>query len=46
MWVPVDDPGKDVGEVGLRIDVVELTGFDERGDDGPVFASRTSAARP
>lgn len=39
LWVAVDDPGKDVGEVSLGIDSVELGGFDQRGDDGPVFAA-------
>ena len=31
--VPANDPGEDVGEAGLRIDVIELAGFDERGAD-------------
>ena len=35
----VDDPGDDVGEVGLRIDGVEFAGFDERSDDGPMLGS-------
>ena len=35
----VDDLGDDVGEIGRRIDGVELTGFDQRGDDGPVLAA-------
>ena len=34
-----DDPGKDVGQIGGGIDVVELAGGDERGDDCPVLAA-------
>ena len=39
----VDDPGEDVGEVGLRVDAVELAGLDERGDDGPVLSAAVGA---
>lgn len=39
----VDDPGDDVGEIGVRLDSAELAGFDERGDDGPVFAAAVGA---
>ena len=39
----VDDAGDDVGEVGLRIDAVELAGLDQRGDDGPVLAAAVGA---
>jgi hypothetical protein len=39
----VDDPGDDVGEIGLRLDSAELAGFDERGDDGPVLAAAVGA---
>ena len=39
----VDDPGDDVGEVGLRIDAVELAGLDQRGDDRPVLAAAVGA---
>src|SRR5678815_4024555 len=39
----VDDPGDDVGEVGLRIDGVEFAGFDQRGDDRPVLATAVGA---
>jgi hypothetical protein len=31
----IDDPGERVGQVGERIDVIQLTGFNQRGDDGP-----------
>lgn len=33
-----DDAGDDVAEIGLRTDGVELAGFHQRGDDGPVLA--------
>jgi hypothetical protein len=39
----VDDPGEDVGEVGLGIDAVELASLDERGDDGPMFSAAIGA---
>jgi hypothetical protein len=35
----VDDPGEDIGQVRKRIDVVQLTGFDQGGDDGPMFGA-------
>jgi hypothetical protein len=35
----VDDPGQDVGEIGKRIDVFELAGLGQGGDDRPVFGS-------
>lgn len=34
--MPVDDPGQDVGEIGERIDVVELASLDQGCDDGPM----------
>ena len=34
-----DDAGDDVGEVDVRVDAVELRGFDERGDRRPVLAT-------
>src|SRR6202161_2397598 len=33
----VDELVEDVGDVGLRLDVVELAGLDQRRDAGPVF---------
>ena len=39
----VDDPGDDVGDVGLRIDDVEFAGLDQRGDDRPVLAAAVGA---
>ena len=38
-----DDPGDDVGEIGVRLDAVELGGFDERGDDGPMLRAAVGA---
>jgi hypothetical protein len=35
----VDDLGERVGEIDVRIDAVELAGFDQRGDDRPVFSA-------
>ena len=39
-----DDAGDGVGEIGLRVDGVELAGFHERGDDGPVLAAAVGAS--
>jgi len=39
----VDDAGYHVGEVGVRVDAVQLAGLDERGDDGPVLAPAVGA---
>ena len=39
----VDDPGEDVGQVGERVDVVQLTGFDQGGDDGPMLGAAVGA---
>jgi hypothetical protein len=33
----VDDLGDHVSEVGVRVDAVELAGFNQRSDDGPMF---------
>lgn len=35
----IDDLGDHVGEVGARIDAVELAGFNRRRDDCAMFAS-------
>jgi hypothetical protein len=35
--VTADDPCECVGEIGVRVDAVQLAGFDQRGDDGPTF---------
>ncbi len=42
----IDELVEDVGDVGLRLDVVELARFDERGDAGPVFRSLVMYGRP
>ena len=39
----VDDPGEDVGEVGERIDAVQLAGLDQRGDGGPMLGAAVGA---
>ena len=39
----VDDAGERVGEIGVRIDAVELAGFDQRGDDSPIFPAAIRA---
>jgi hypothetical protein len=39
----VDDPGEGVSQVGKRIDVIQLTGFDQGGDDGPVLGTAVGA---
>ena len=35
----VDDPGEDVCQIPERIHVVQLAGFDQRGDGGPMFGA-------
>lgn len=39
----VDDPGKDVAEIGEGLDIVELAGFDQRRDDGPMLGAAVRA---
>lgn len=34
-----DDAGDDAGDVGVRIDIVELCGLDQRGEDRPVLGA-------
>lgn len=43
LGMAVDDAGDDVGQVGVRVDVVELAGFDERGDGRPVLGAAVGA---
>lgn len=43
MRVAGDDAGDDVGEVGVLVDAVELAGFDQRGDRGPVLSPAVGA---
>ena len=39
----VDDPGEHVGEVGKRVDVVQLAGFDQGRDSGPMLGATVGA---
>ena len=39
----VDDPCEDVGQIGKRIDVIQLTGFDQGGDGGPMLGAAIGA---
>jgi transposase-like protein len=36
-WPEIDQLGEDVGQIGLRLDVAELTSLNERSDAGPIF---------
>jgi hypothetical protein len=40
----VDDPCEDVGQVGKRIDVGQLTGFDQGCDGGPMLGAAVRAS--
>jgi hypothetical protein len=40
----IDDPGEDVGQVGKRIDFVQLTGFDQGCDCGPMLGAAIRAS--
>jgi hypothetical protein len=39
----VDDPDEDVIEIGERIDLVQLAGFDQGGNDSPVLGTAVRA---
>ena len=39
----VDDSGYDVFEIGVGFDATQLTGLDQRSDDGPVLAAAVGA---
>ncbi|MHC2440300.1 hypothetical protein ACVMB0_007675 [Bradyrhizobium sp. USDA 4451] len=41
----VDDPDEGIGQIGKRIDVIQLTGFDQGGDDGPVLGAAVGACK-
>jgi len=41
--VAVANPGEDVCQIRERIDVVQLTGLDQRSDGGPVFGAAIRA---
>src|SRR3954470_18824120 len=40
----VDELGQHVGEVGLRVDGIQLAGLDQRGEHGPVFRAFVAAS--
>jgi len=40
----IDDPGEDIGQVGKRIDFVQLTGFDQGCDGGPMLGAAVRAS--
>lgn len=37
--VVIDDACEGMDQISKRVDAVELAGFDERGDDGPVLCT-------
>ncbi len=41
----VDDSGEHVGEIAKWFNVIELCGFDERGDGRPVLGPRIGACK-
>jgi hypothetical protein len=41
---PVNDPGQDIGEIGERIDVVNLASLDQGRDDSPMLAPPSDPA--
>ena len=43
--VTVDDGGERRSQIGERIDRIEFTGFDQRGDCRPVLCSRVMACK-
>lgn len=34
-----DDPGENIGNVGQRVNMIQLAGFDQGGDDSPVLGT-------
>ena len=40
-----DDLGEQVGQIGVGIDVEQLAGGNERGDDGPVLAATVGSCK-
>ena len=43
LFVPCGDGGQNTGQIAMRFDPVELAGFDQRCDDGPVLCARIVA---
>src|SRR5580693_1715024 len=41
----IDEPVEDVGDIGLRFDIVELASFNQRSDAGPVSAPSSWPAK-
>ena len=41
----IDDSSQDVGDIGKRIAVVELAGFDQGRGDGPVFGATVGSGK-
>lgn len=41
----VDDLRQDVGEIGKRVDVVELASLDQGGDDRPVLGTTVGSGK-
>jgi hypothetical protein len=39
VWMAVDDPGDDVGEISVGFDTAEFAGFDQRRDGRPMIAA-------
>ena len=39
LFVPCGDGGQNTGQIAMRFDPVELAGFDQRCDDGPVLCA-------
>ena len=39
----IDETGEHVGEIGVRIDAVQLAALDQRGEDGPVLGALVRA---
>jgi hypothetical protein len=37
--MPGNDLGQHIAQIGFRIDLVDLAGFDKQGNNGPVFAA-------
>ena len=42
--VPIDNLGDDIGQIGVRLDTIELAGLDERSNDCPVLAAAVGAS--
>lgn len=45
LFVAIDDGGERGGQIGVRIDGIELAGLDERGDGRPVLGSSVMSCK-